>query len=120
MALGGAASGCFTSTLALWKVLEQASLNVNEPLWRMPMFKEWYLGQMKSNVADLCNVGGTEGGACTAACFLSEFVDFTKVKHYAHLDIANTMLPGYNRAAMTGRPTRCVIEFASLLQEKKL
>ena len=56
-----------------------------EPLWQLPMFPE-YAEQIKSEVADIKNVGeGRWGGAITAAKFLEEFVGGTP---WVHLDIA--------------------------------
>jgi len=57
-----------------------------EPLWRLPLGPE-YTKQLKSEVADLKNVGGRDAGTITAACFLQEFVGKTP---WAHLDIAGT------------------------------
>lgn len=57
-----------------------------EPLWRLPLGPE-YAKQLKSEVADLKNVGGREAGTITAACYLQEFVGETP---WAHLDIAGT------------------------------
>lgn len=57
-----------------------------EPLWRLPLGKE-YTKQLKSEVADLKNIGGKGAGTITAAAYLQEFVDDTP---WAHLDIAGT------------------------------
>jgi leucyl aminopeptidase len=58
-----------------------------EPLWRLPLDRE-YRKQLKSEVADLSNVGANRSaGTVTAACFLQEFVGDTP---WAHLDIAGT------------------------------
>lgn len=51
----------------------------------------------------------------------SEFVDFDKVKHYAHIDIAGVFNSGLGVAGvMTGRPTRALIQFAKELAQGKL
>ncbi len=63
----------------------QAANEAEERLWRMPLWPE-FREQMKGNHADLKNVGGRWGGACTAAAFLSHFVD--DHPSWAHLDIA--------------------------------
>ncbi|MEN8142860.1 MAG: leucyl aminopeptidase, partial [Thermodesulfobacteriota bacterium] len=57
-----------------------------EPLWRLPLGDD-YQKQLKSDVADLKNIGGRAAGTVTAACFLKEFVGDTP---WAHLDIAGT------------------------------
>ena len=57
-----------------------------EPLWRLPLGPE-YTKQLKSEVADLKNIGGRPGGTITAASYLAEFVGDTP---WAHLDIAGT------------------------------
>ena len=63
---------------------------------------------LKSNFADFANVAGREGGAITAACFLSKFVDGTK---WAHLDIAGTAyLTGASKGS-TGRPVPLLVDY---------
>ena len=63
---------------------------------------------MKSNFADLANVGGREGGACTAATFLSKFAkDLT----WAHLDVAGTAWLGGSQKGSTGRPVALLVDF---------
>ncbi|MCL7489608.1 MAG: leucyl aminopeptidase [Desulfobulbaceae bacterium] len=57
-----------------------------EPLWRLPLGTE-YTKQLKSEVADMKNIGGKGAGTITAAAFLQEFVGDTP---WAHLDIAGT------------------------------
>ena len=59
-----------------------------EPLWRLPLGKE-YSEQLKSKVADLKNVGGKGAGTITAAAFLQEFVGETP---WCHLDIAGSYI----------------------------
>jgi leucyl aminopeptidase len=57
---------------------------VGEPLWQLPLARE-YKEDIRSSIADVKNVGGPEGGTITAALFLEEFVGDAK---WAHLDIA--------------------------------
>lgn len=92
VALGDAATGVFTTSNALWKLFEKAGLETGDYVWRFPLFKKQYLSKLKSNVADLVNVGGRPAGSITAAVFLNEFIDPKKVKHYAHLDIAGSAM----------------------------
>jgi aminopeptidase len=115
IALGNHASGVFTSSNELWQKIEQAGVRTNDYMWRMPLLQDHYMKQLKTQVADLVNVGGREGGSCTAATFLSQFVDFDKVQHWAHIDIAGTSM---TKKGMTGRPTRALIELASILSSQ--
>jgi aminopeptidase len=114
VALGHAASGVYTSSNELWQKIDIAGQKTNDYMWRMPLFKTHYLKQLKSQVAKLNNIGGREGGSCTAATFLSEFVDFDKVKHWSHIDIAGVSM---GKEGQTGKPTRALIEFATLLKK---
>jgi leucyl aminopeptidase len=66
--------------------LVNAGKKCGEPLWRLPLGKE-YAKQIESQVADIKNAGGREGGAITAAAYLEKFVDAIP---WAHLDIAGT------------------------------
>ena len=66
------------------------------------------MAQLKSNFADMANIGGRDGGASTAAAFLSKF---TKDYRWAHLDIAGTAWrSGANKGA-TGRPVRLLTQY---------
>lgn len=79
--------------------------------------KKAYMKQLKSTTAMLVNSCGREGGSATAATFLSEFVNFDNVKHWAHIDIAGSSM---SKKGMTGRPTRALIELAhQLISNKK-
>ncbi len=84
IALGGDYGGMWSGDDALAKALESAAAAKGEKLWRMPLAEE-YKPNIKSDIADLKNVGGREGGSITAALFLQEFVKKTP---WAHLDIA--------------------------------
>lgn len=59
---------------------------VGEKYWQLPLDKE-YTKQIKSDIADIKNVGGRKAGTITAAAFLKEFADGVA---WAHLDIAGT------------------------------
>ncbi len=69
---------------------------------------EEYVDQLKSNFADIANVGGREGGACTAASFLYKFA---KDLHWAHLDVAGTAWLGGAQKGSTGRPVPLLADF---------
>jgi leucyl aminopeptidase len=63
-----------------------AGKEVGEKFWQLPLDKE-YSKQIKSDIADIKNVGGRKAGTITAAAFLKEFADDVA---WAHLDIAGT------------------------------
>lgn len=113
--LGHPVSAAYTNTRNLWSVIEEAGVRTNDYFWRMPLHIEPYKAQLKSRVADLNNIGGRAAGSATAATFLSEFVDFEKVREWGHLDIAGSSM----KDGMTGRPTRALIQLAELLADKK-
>ena len=73
IALGNHVSGLMSNSETLAKELESAGLRADDRSWRLPIGEE-YVEQLKSNFADIANVGGREGGACTAASFLSQNV----------------------------------------------
>ncbi len=84
--LGHHHTGLLGTDDALCEKLGEAGRRCGEPLWRLPLGPD-YTRQLKSEIADLKNVGGREGGTITAASFLKEFVGDTP---WAHLDIAGT------------------------------
>lgn len=90
IALGHEHAGMFANDDGLAQQLAASGEAVGEKLWRMPL-GEAYDKQIKSDIADMKNVGGRPGGSITAAQFLQRFVD-TKEGHvpWAHLDIAGT------------------------------
>jgi leucyl aminopeptidase len=83
-ALGSDYAGLFSNNDALSDGLLSAGQQTGENLWRLPLAKE-YRKMLDSPVADMKNIGGSSGGAITAALFLKEFVADTP---WAHLDIA--------------------------------
>jgi len=85
IALGNKIGGLFCNDDDLATELETAAQTAGEPLWRMPLFKE-YRKQLESEVADMKNVGTRYGGSIVAALFLKEFV--ADGIPWAHLDIA--------------------------------
>ena len=76
-------------------------------LSRMPL-DEVYKEQLKSNFADMANIGGPPAGAVTAACFLSRF---TKAYSWAHLDIAGTAWRGGKEKGSTARPVPLLVQY---------
>jgi len=107
MALGSHATGLLSNDDELAEQLETAGVNSGDRAWRLPLWKE-YDKQLKSNFADMANIGGREAGTITAACFLGRF---TKNYRWAHLDIAGTAWnSGANKGA-TGRPVPMLMQF---------
>jgi leucyl aminopeptidase len=87
--------------------LEDAGIGADDRAWRLPLAAE-YEKQLQSNFADFANVGGRDGGAITAGCFLSKF---TAGLNWAHLDIAGTAWRGGSNKGSTGRPVPMLTEF---------
>jgi leucyl aminopeptidase len=86
VALGTEVAGVMTNQQAWCDSVIGAARKVGEPIWQLPMYPEVYDEQIKSEVADIKNVGdGRWGGAITAAKFLEQFVGATA---WAHIDIA--------------------------------
>jgi leucyl aminopeptidase len=88
VALGHYATGMMGNDDTLMKALKIAGEKTYERVWRLPMFDE-YEKLIKSDVADVKNVGGRWGGAITAAWFLKKFIGDYK---WTHLDIAGTAI----------------------------
>ncbi len=107
IALGKHASGLFSNNDALADALLAAGSSTGDRAWRMPIWKE-YQEQLKSNFADVANIGGPGGGSILAACFLSRF---TEAYPWAHLDIAGTAwLNGADKGS-TGRPVALLMQY---------
>jgi leucyl aminopeptidase len=107
VALGHHNSGLFTADDALAEQLLAASREALDPLWRMPLDEE-YDEVLKSNFADMANVGPRPGGAITAAMFLRRF---TGKYRWAHLDIAGTAWKSGAAKGATGRPVPLLTQF---------
>jgi leucyl aminopeptidase len=107
IALGAHYQGLFSSDDLLAQELLDAGERADDRAWRMPVAEE-YADQLKSNFADLANVGGREGGACTAAGFLWKFTDGLR---WAHLDIAGTAWLGGANKGSTGRPVPLLVDW---------
>jgi leucyl aminopeptidase len=85
-----------------------ASGNSSEDIgWPMPL-GEQYNAQLKSNFADMANIGGPGGGSVTAACFLGRFTDGM---NWAHLDIAGVAWKSGAQKGASGRPVPMLSEF---------
>jgi leucyl aminopeptidase len=107
VALGGVRSGLFASDEDLAQALLEAGDTALDPCWRMPLDEEYGEG-LKSNFADVANVGGRAGGAVNAAKFLQRFAGKYP---WAHLDIAGTAWKGGAAKGSTGRPVGLLVQF---------
>ena len=112
VALGTFYSGLFSNDQNLADRILRAAERTGERMWQMPMPQE-YKEQIKSEVADIKNVGNRYGGAITAALFLAEFINGTP---WAHIDIAgpasSNKESGYLVKGATGFGVRTLVEFA--------
>jgi leucyl aminopeptidase len=88
IALGHVATGMLGTDQKLMDALRKAGETTYERVWQLPLFDE-YKKLIKSDIADVKNVGGRWGGAITAAHFLRSFVQSTP---WVHLDIAGTAM----------------------------
>lgn len=115
VALGPEAAGLFSNNDALADSLIRAGSETYERVWRFPLYEE-YREMLKSEIADIRNIGGRGAGSITAAMFLQEFVGKTP---WAHLDIASTAYSAdgrrYNPKLATGIGVRLLIEFLETL-----
>ncbi len=107
VALGHHLSGLFSADDALADGLLAAGLGALDPAWRMPLLDE-YDEALKSNFADMGNVGPRAGGAITAAMFLKRY---TAAYRWAHLDIAGTAWKSGAAKGATGRPVPLLTHF---------
>ena len=107
VALGAHHSGCLSNDDALARELVAAGVRADDRSWHLPITEE-YADQLKSNFADMANIGGREGGAITAAAFLGKFTQGMK---WAHLDIAGVAYQGGANKGSTGRPTPMLADF---------
>ena len=109
IALGNIYTGAFSNNQELMDRVVAAGTEAGELIWQMPMH-ESYREQMKSDVADVKNVGGRPAGSITAAQLLAEFAGDTP---WVHLDIAGTSMSekerGYLVKGATGIPVRTLV-----------
>jgi leucyl aminopeptidase len=111
VALGQFAIGMFGNNDRLKDQVRKAGLRAGERVWEMPLWED-YFEQLRSDVADMRNIGGRGGGMITAALFLSKFVEDCP---WVHLDIASTDWSERERAYIpkgpTGIGTRLLIQY---------
>ncbi|MDJ0779579.1 MAG: leucyl aminopeptidase [Gammaproteobacteria bacterium] len=107
VALGKVPSGVMGNNRALINQLIKCGQQIDDKIWELPLWDE-YQDQLKSNFADMANIGGRDAGTITAACFLSRF---TRDYKWAHLDIAGTAWLGGDAKGATGRPVPLLTQF---------
>jgi len=107
IALGHVATGLLANDDTLARALLHAGDAACDRAWHLPLWDD-YQEQLKSNFADMANIGGRAGGTITAACFLSRF---TKKFDWAHLDIAGTAWKSGKEKGSTGRPVPLLVHF---------
>lgn len=113
IALGANVAGIIGNNDDLIQKIIRISDETGEKTWQLPLFEEFF-DLIKSNVANIKNIGGRTGGAITAAAFLSHFVSDIP---WAHLDIAGTawtqdgtIEKSYNPKGATGFGIRTIIK----------
>jgi leucyl aminopeptidase len=115
VALGNGVGGLFSNNQELAEHLLRCARDAGEKLWQLPLVKE-YRDMIKSNVADMKNIGGAHGGAITAALILQEFVADVP---WAHLDIAGPAFAESDQAICpkggTGFGVRTLLKFLATL-----
>ncbi len=107
IALGHVATGLLANNESLAKELIDAGQEAYDRAWQMPLWDD-YQEQLKSNFADMANIGGKPAGTITAACFLARF---TEKYQWAHLDIAGTAWRSGKEKGATGRPVPMLSQF---------
>ena len=111
IALGDVNTAILGTDQALIDEFIDAGQEVGEKFWQLPLDKE-YSKQIKSDIADIKNVGGRKAGTITAAAFIKEFTDGMP---WAHLDIAGTAwgdeAKPFRSKGPTGVAVRTLINF---------
>ncbi|MEZ5525230.1 MAG: leucyl aminopeptidase [Pseudomonadales bacterium] len=107
IALGHHTSAVLSNQNTLAQQIIKAGDASADAAWQLPM-GEQYQEQLKSNFADIANIGGRPAGTITAACFLSRF---TEGQRWAHLDIAGTAWVSGNNKGATGRPVPLLTQY---------
>jgi leucyl aminopeptidase len=114
IALGNVATGLMSNDDELAAELLECGHEAFDRAWQLPLWDD-YQEQLKSNFADIPNIGSKGAGTITAACFLSRFA---KKFRWAHLDIAGTAWASGKEKGATGRPVPLLAHF--LLDRAKM
>ena len=97
VALGPQLPALFTRRMELGRELVDLGLAVHDPLWHMPLWRDYH-GGIESDIADIVNTGkGPMAGAVTAALFLDDFVP--EAVDWVHIDLF-----AWNSESRPGRP----------------
>lgn len=119
IALGDDIAGMMSNTPELAEQLLAASRSSSELLWELPLHQP-YKDNLKSEIADIKNIGGRPGGSINAALFLQEFIDNIP---WAHIDIAGTAFNAkerhYTPKNGVGFGVRLLVEFMESLVNRK-
>lgn len=107
VALGEHAAALYSNHSPLAHDLNNAGKKTGDRVWEMPLWEEYQI-QLKSNFADLANIGGKSAGSITAATFLSAFC---KKYQWAHLDIAGVAWKSGANKGSTGRPVSLLSQY---------
>ncbi len=107
VALGSLNSGLFANDDDLANALLDAGNRTADTAWRLPLSED-YADQLRSNFADMANIGGREAGAITAAAFLAKFATGLR---WAHLDIAGSGYVSGAAKSSTGRPVSLLVDY---------
>ncbi|MEO5574091.1 MAG: leucyl aminopeptidase [Gammaproteobacteria bacterium] len=107
VALGKVACGLLGNSPPLIQDLLKAGETSGDRAWEMPLWDD-YQDHLKTNFADMANIGGRDAGTITAACFLSRF---TKKFRWAHLDVAGTAWNSGEQKGSTGRPVPLLMQY---------
>ncbi|HSX38352.1 MAG TPA: leucyl aminopeptidase family protein [Chlamydiales bacterium] len=113
IALGDEVAGFFTNSESIAKDLESASQKTGENIWRLPLYD--YKESLRSDIADMTNLGGRDAGSMKCALFLQEF---TQGIPWAHIDMAGPAYISkpkyYNPTKGTGWGLRLLLDFLQL------
>ena len=107
IALGAHASGMLGNDDKMAAQLSELGHLTGDRVWRLPLWDD-YREQLKSNFADMANIGGREAGTITAAAFLSRF---TENMRWTHLDIAGTAYKSGAEKGALGRPVSLLTQY---------
>jgi leucyl aminopeptidase len=107
IALGHVASGLFSNDEKLSAEIREAGDDAWDRVWPMPLWDD-YQEQLRSNFADMANIGGRPGGSITAACYLSRFA---RKLRWAHLDVAGTAWKSGREKGSTARPVPLLVRY---------
>ncbi|MBC8163485.1 MAG: leucyl aminopeptidase [Roseiflexaceae bacterium] len=116
IALGSHAIGMMSTSQELADKISHAGEASGERVWQLPLWDEYH-EMIKSQIADLKNIGGRAAGSITAGAFLANFVgDYP----FVHLDIAGTAYAEkpakpYGSPGGTGVGVRLIAEYLQTL-----